>query len=518
MIYQNQNLTVESELKIIELHHMEICEMINEHTNAILSGICESGESGNDAGRKITISHGKNGIVFIGKVCRLELHRIGGMIYFKLHACSFSSLLDCNVMTRVIQNQNRSYREVLALIMKPYPLFSFDGGINLNSKFPPFVVQKQETDWEFIKRLVSQIGQGVSFHCASEQIQFFAGQTGEEDELIEVECWKKTFQPECGKELLRIKTKKRYHPGYRLHFQGKWYYVEACDCRLVQSEIFYDLQLVQENGGQTAPQGGLAQEGIRLSAYVKEVDRNQIRLCFENEDFSEDGELPWFPYSGEVNNEAGFYMPQQGAKVEVICTDLYGSSAVVTGAMRCSSKQNTVGNAADKSMKNEHGIGFELGEAKVRMWAGESNQMVFLADGSVALEAEQIQLEAKKSLMLGSSNAHISVKAERSMCIVSGKDGCGQILFDTGGNIRCKSTAELRYKSGISTNKSCGSVKKMEKGLRESTMAMAGTEFLAQSIADEEIDLTENYIKDTILNKDERLFCRFSYGENKNGG
>lgn len=519
MLYYYQNLTVRSELKIIELHHMEIHETINQHTSAVLTGICGPDEGGDAAGQKITVSDGENGVIFAGRICGLEQHRNGGVVSFELRASSFSSLMDCNRLTRVIQNQDRSYRELIALILKSYPSASFDGGSDLDSKLPPLVVQEQETDWEFIKRLALQMGECVSSDSAFAQIQLSIGAAGGKDELTGINDWKKTFQPEKGKELLYVKMKRRYSPGSMLCFQGKWYCVEACDCCLAQSEIFYHLQLVQGDGRQTTPRECLAQEGIRLSAYVKEVNRNQLRLRFENEDFSGGGGFPWFPYSGEVNNETGFYMSQQGAEVEVICTDLYGSSAVAVGTMRCPQEKNTAGNVTDKTMENEQGIGLGLEDAKARMWAGESNQIKFLADGTIVLEAEQIALEAKRNLVLGSYKGHISINAERNMNIVSGRDGCGQILFDTGGNIRCKSTNGLQYKSGtLPKGKSRPSIKKMKKGLKESTMAVAGTEFLAQSIGAGEADPAENFIKETLLDDDERLFCVFSYGENKNGG
>ena len=104
------------------------------------------------------------------------------------------------------------------------------------------------------------------------------------------------------------------------------------------------------------------------------------------------------------------------------------------------------------------------------------------------------------------------------MSVFVGKYGCGQILFDTGGNIRVSSSTGLRYKSGISTNKSSRDSEKTEEGMRERTMAAAGAEFLAQSVSGVKTDVAENYIKNNIFNNNERKFCAFSYGENKNGG
>ena len=91
------------------------------------------------------------------------------------------------------------------------------------------------------------------------------------------------------------------------------------------------------------------------------------------------------------------------------------------------------------------------------------------------------------------------------------------------GNIRCKSTTGVRYKcigSGkLRKTGETGSIRK----LRENTLALAGVEFLAQSMetsaGDPMVEMKSgNYIKDELLKGDERLFCAFSYGENKNGG
>ena len=517
MKYQYQGLTIKSTMEIIHLHHLEISESLNQHANAVLSGICATDADGAMTGQKITISDGENGTVFVGKIHRLKVNPIGGVIYFELCAYSISYLLDCKPLKRVIQNQSRTYRMLLELVVEPYHVF-FDGGTCLDSSFPSLLVQNQETDWEFIKRLASQMGKEVSLNSASEQVQFFVGLTGEKDELTDIRFWKKSFQCESGKEILYIKTRKRYHPGYSLYFQEKWYYVKTCDCCLVQGEVVYYLQLVQETDGRMVSPDELAQEGTRLSAEVNEVKGNQIRLCFENEAFFDSGELPWFPYYSEGNNEICFYMPTKGTKVEVLCTDLYGSCAIVTGAMRRSLKPGIVKNVTDKTMKNEQENGFALGETGIQILADESNQVEFLEDGTVILKARQICLEAKKDFRLDSLNGHICIEADRKMSVFSGEDGFGQILFDTGGNIRFRSSTGLRYKSGISTNKSNRDSEKSDEGMRERTMAAAGAEFLAQSVSGVEMDISENYIKSNIFNNNERKFCAFSYGENKNGG
>ena len=517
MKYQYQELTIKSTIEIIQLHQLEIRESLNQHTNAVLSGICTSDANEAVTGQKITISDGENGTVFVGRIHELKLHQRGGVIYFELCAYSISLLLDCKPLKRVIQNQSRTYRRLLELVVEPYHAF-FDGGTCLDSSFPSLLVQNQETDWEFIKRLASQMGKEVSLNSASEQVQFFVGLTGEKEELTNIRFWKKSYQFESGKEILYIKTRKRYHPGYSLYFHGKWYYVKTCDCCLVQGEIAYCMELVQKTDGCMASPDALAQEGIRLSAEVNEIKGNQIRLYFENEAFSESGEHPWFPYYSEGNNEICFYMPTKGTRVEVLCTDLCGNCAIVTGAMRRSLKPSTVKDAADKAMKNEQENGFAFGETGIQIQADESNQIKFLKDGTVVLKAHQICLEAENDCRLDSLNGHFCIEADRKMSVFVGKYGCGQILFDTGGNIRVSSSTGLRYKSGISTNKSSRDSEKTEEGMRERTMAAAGAEFLAQSVSGVKTDVEEHYIKNNIFNNNERKFCAFSYGENKNGG
>ena len=183
MKYQYQELTIKSTIEIIQLHQLEIRESLNQHTNAVLSGICTSDANEAVTGQKITISDGENGTVFVGRIHELKLHQRGGVIYFELCAYSISLLLDCKPLKRVIQNQSRTYRRLLELVVEPYHAF-FDGGTCLDSSFPSLLVQNQETDWEFIKRLASQMGKEVSLNSASEQVQFFVGLTGEKESRL----------------------------------------------------------------------------------------------------------------------------------------------------------------------------------------------------------------------------------------------------------------------------------------------------------------------------------------------
>jgi len=240
MTYHYQEIAVKSDLEIVQLHKIEIRESVNQHTDAVLSGICIPDTCRAMAGRKITVSDGENGVVFAGRIHRLETDTVGDVAHFELWAYSFSRFLDQKPQRRVIQNQSRTYRELLGLVLEPYHAFS-DGGACLDAPFPSLLVQDQETDWEFVKRLASQIGREVFLNSASEQVQIFVGLTGEEDELTDARFWKKCYQPESGKEILYIKTRKRYHPGCRLYFQGERHAVKTCGSRLVEGEVVYCL-------------------------------------------------------------------------------------------------------------------------------------------------------------------------------------------------------------------------------------------------------------------------------------
>lgn len=197
--------------------------------------------------------------------------------------------------------------------------------------------------------------------------------------------------------------------------------------------MVYCLQLEKEKDGGMEAFESLIQEGARLGANVKEIKGNQLRVCFKDEAFFDGRELPWFPYYGIGNNETCFHMPTEGTTVEVLCTGVYGGSAVVTGALRHSLKPGMVRSAADKAMRNEQGNGFVLGEGGIQILADASSQVEFLEDGTVVLNARQVCMEAKEGLVLDSLHGHLQIAAGRKMSVFSGQDGCGQILFDTGG-------------------------------------------------------------------------------------
>ena len=113
MTYHYQEIAVKSDLEIVQLHKIEIRESVNQHTDAVLSGICIPDACRAMAGRKITVSDGENGVVFAGRIHRLETDTVGDVAHFELWAYSFSRFLDQKPQRRVIQNQSRTYRELL---------------------------------------------------------------------------------------------------------------------------------------------------------------------------------------------------------------------------------------------------------------------------------------------------------------------------------------------------------------------------------------------------------------------
>ena len=63
--------------------------------------------------------------------------------------------MDIKKKSRTFQNESSTYRNVIDIVNADYNNIQIKDDITETSKIDTFVVQYKETDWEFIKRLVS---------------------------------------------------------------------------------------------------------------------------------------------------------------------------------------------------------------------------------------------------------------------------------------------------------------------------------------------------------------------------
>lgn len=550
MVYEYKGLEVMIELELLHIYDLCILKEVNHHTSLILRGICEENNhqkaicQTND-NKKVVVKDQKKHLIFYGHITKLHMEEKGEVGTVLLNAFSFSYQMDLTRRRRIFQNLEMTYQEVLETVLKTYPNASGTDRLSGNQKIPHFLMQYEETDWEFMKRLASYFGDGIYPNSSSEEIQIsFGNPYGESSRNMEGKPEKRTLDILKKQETIWINSCEKYEVGETVRNQSKNYYVKSVHLLTEKEEVQYHVELVchRESEFPYIPNRQIAH--ARMWAEVLEVRKNQFKLHFPMEEIS--GTLmPYFAFEAGENNKLGYYMSDPGAKAEVYFPDEEEQNGFVMSVIRQEQKGASGLPIRVQSMSNEMGNGFQMnGKNVLFSTTGENTTIRLTSDGVLQMKSSgSMKLSASKEIKLEKGFDNLQIKAGKGIQIKAGTTGNNSIEMDEAGNVECRCMGNVIYRK---TGESGGERIEKETGkgsaadVRDIAMAFAGTEFISQAItgskdfvaaekvmdrfirtektAEEPVDSEgQNPIKAGLFHNDDRLFCSFSYGENRNG-
>ena len=177
-----EHLTIEP-YKVEKILDIQIQHKINEHSTlyirALLSDDVKDNyikecTQGSKVGLKLRNS-GKNDVLFYGMVKDIELEVVQGSYYMKLYAVSYSYLLDVEKKNRSFQNKQKTYVSLENEIMETYSKAMISDVASRKKELGKFIVQYQETDWEFLKRLASHFHTGLVNDVHIDKVKCYFG-------------------------------------------------------------------------------------------------------------------------------------------------------------------------------------------------------------------------------------------------------------------------------------------------------------------------------------------------------
>lgn len=550
MDYDYKGLEVTIELELLHIYDLCIVKEANQHSSLTLRGICEENNHQKailqtDENKKIAVKDQEKRLIFCGFITKLQMEEKGEVGTFLLNAASFSYQMGLKKRKRVFQNLEMTYQEVLKTVLKTYPNASVTDRLSGNRKIPHFLIQYEETDWEFLKRLASHFQEGIYPNPSSEEIQIsFGSPFGECIHKIDREPEKTKLDLLKKQETAWINSSEKYEVGETVINQNKNYYVKSVHLITEKEEIQYGLELACSRNAEFPyiPNSQIAH--ARIWAEVLEVRRNQFRLHFPMEE-AEGALRPYFSFEAGENNELGYYMSEPGTKAEVYFPDEEEQNGFVMSVLRQEQNEASGLPMRIQSIKNENGNGFQMdGKKFLFSTAGENTAIRLTPDGVLQMDSfNSLKLSASKEIRMEKGFGNLQIKAGKGIQIKAGTTGNNAIEMDESGNIECRCMGNVIYrKTGNSGEDKTG--KEAERGsaagVRDVAMALAGTEFISQAITgnkdfaaagklmdlfigtekteEEQVALSgQNPMKAGLFHNDDGLFNSFSYGENRNG-
>lgn len=420
-------LIVVEPFSFISFTEIEILQQVNEHGTAHITGVLDKSSEENLLEKlsineivtvKAVLENGETVIIFKGIICQVSLCAEGGIKRLELYAKSHTCLMDMKKQIRIFQNIEQTFSAVAAYVGKENNarVICPEGKEQVTGRL---VVQYQETDWEFLKRLASMLNTIIVADCINGRISFSLGSPKLKPKelesysqqtvrnLAEYHRQKNYGREDCLERdtlSLMITTRELLEICTPVLISGRTYFVKRMECRLVGNEIVNTYELVLSGGLKTTgiPNYGIA--GVSLEGKVSQVERDRVQIQFQQD---VDSPLIWFPYATSYSSPDGtgwYCMPETGDAVRLYFPDVDECHGIAINMIHL-----TCGLREQPEIKyirspNEKEIRFEPGAIRITNHKGTS-----------------VVLDDKKGITIKSSR-NVIVLAEEDIEMHAGKE------------------------------------------------------------------------------------------------
>ncbi|GIO95280.1 hypothetical protein J14TS5_03660 [Paenibacillus lautus] len=386
-----------------------------------------------------------NEYLFAGGISNIDIQMEDGIPHVTIEGLSRTYEMDRHLESRSFQNKHLTYTDLIRQIANLYP-----GGDAQNEATPPeatigqLLVQYEETNWQFLKRLASRIGTVILPDIVMDAPRVYFGVPDfswgkvirshhysiikDRGNFLDIQA-NSDANSDLGESdfvSYRVHTNQYCQVGDNVSFKGHMWVVTESVITYESGLIYYEYVLMQRAALRRKVRTNRALQGVALEGRVIKRGNNMVKVHLDiDHDHDERGNW-WFPYSPEGNN-IFHCMPEKGARIKVYFPEGTEKKAIAINSVRGRNDEMKSRTVFQKPMtKVFHMPGaakMELGEDGVLF---EKNTVSLTLDGNdISLSAtESILVVASNEIELGGQNMpeHIKLVANETITFFTNTD------------------------------------------------------------------------------------------------
>lgn len=350
-------LKVESPYEILEIEDIKISNNPNEHGRLYLKALLDDSinfkyaiEASTDD--KISIyeetEDKEKSIIFNGTIQNIRTENINGIYYMEIEAYTSSFELDIKEKSRSFQDAEMSYDDLIKTILLDYKIYSFTQRMDKPMSIGRPLFQYKETDYEFLKRVASQIGLEINCDIINTNNVFYFGRPwGKEykiednidyEALKDIKKYRKSLvhSPNFHDTdffYYKIRTRKVMELGAQVVFKQKKFYINSYEAEYVRGELIYTYKLCRERGIWQEKLYNDKIKGISLEGEVLEVSGEKVKLHLDIDETQNKDKAAWFRYAPPTGNLM-YSMPIVGTNANLYFSSERSEDPIVIGCIR----------------------------------------------------------------------------------------------------------------------------------------------------------------------------------------
>ena len=407
----------------------------------------ETGINGMNAPIQLLGQGNTAGALFSGYPEKVEIKEERGYRIADIQAVSGTILLDQKKSNRVFQKKVQTYMGIASTVTADteHSACILPGS---DMRTGGTLIQYQETDWNFLKRMASQLGLPLVPDISYYYPRFYLGlPEGEKKELGEIlscdMCFDGRYYAVSGKCLVDredficydVVTRTSLSLGDRVTYEGRELLVSRKKTELAGGEVIFTYRLAG-NGYTWVPwEDNPDYTGMSFVGSIVGTQGEQVEVAFDIDKTAAGGNRYGFaPATGNLM----YCMPQKGTKTALYIGNGDEAQGIATGCIRTNgSTCEGTGSPEKKSFRSEHGKGMDLYPQRMGLDGGETGKITFEDEtgttiesngGLVLMAKEGIRLESMTGIAMQGMSDIMALYSEgaSSLCVNGSVDMLGR--------------------------------------------------------------------------------------------
>ena len=376
----------------------------------------------------------------------MEIKEEKGYRIADIQAVSGTILLDQKKSNRVFQKKVQTYMGIASTVTADteHSACILPGS---DMRTGGTLIQYQETDWRFLKRMASQLGLPLVPDTSYYYPRFYLGlPEGEKRELGEIIscnlCFDGRYYAVSGKCLVDredficydVVTRTSLSLGDRVTYEGRELLVSRKKTELAGGEVIFTYRLAGNSYTWVPWEDNPDYTGMSFVGSIVGTQGEQVEVAFDIDKSAAGGNSYGFaPATGNLM----YCMPQKGTKTSLYIGNGDEAQGIATGCIRTNgSTCEGTGSPEKKSFRSEHGKGMDLYPQRMGLDGGETGKITFEDEtgttiesngGLVLMAKEGIRLESMTGIAMQGMSDIMALYAEgaSSLCVNGSVDMLG---------------------------------------------------------------------------------------------
>ncbi|WP_424522895.1 AHH domain-containing protein [Roseburia intestinalis] len=387
------------------------------------------------------------GALFSGYPEKVEIKEERGYRIADIQAVSGTILLDQKKSNRVFQKKVQTYMGIASAVTADtdHSACILPGS---DMRTGGTLIQYQETDWRFLKRMASQLGLPLVPDTSYYYPRFYLGlPEGEKRELGEIIscdlCFDGRYYAVSGKCLVDredficydVVTRTSLSLGDRVTYEGRELLVSRKKTELAGGEVIFTYRLAGNSYAWVPWEDNPDYTGMSFVGSIVGTQGEQVEVAFDIDKTAAGGNRYGFaPATGNLM----YCMPQKGTKTSLYIGNGDEAQGIATGCIRTNgSTCEGTGSPEKKSFRSEHGKGMDLYPQRMGLDGGETGKITFEDEtgttiesngGLVLMAKEGIRLESMTGIAMQGMSDIMALYSEgaSSLCVNGSVDMLGR--------------------------------------------------------------------------------------------